>query len=113
MRARRTPQVAGQRGLQPGSRVRDYMQRRFTNAMLDVLIFSGPMTRPETNASQHAAGDGLPSFLVHTCGSSFVQKLALVLEEQGRLLQAQGSGGARGGHADLAPVGEDGKYAPV
>ena len=46
-------------------------------------------------------------------GSSFVQKLALVLEEQGRLLQAQGSGGARGGHADLAPVGEDGKYAPV
>ena len=45
-------------------------------------------------------------------GSSFVQKLALVLEEQGRLSQAQGSGGARGGHADLAPVGEDGKYAP-
>ena len=67
MRARRTPQVAGQRGLQPGSRVRDYMQRRFTNAMLDVLIFSGPMTRPETNASQHSAGDGLPTFLVHTC----------------------------------------------
>ena len=66
MRARRTPQVAGQRGLQPGSRVRDYMQRRFTNAMLDVLIFSGPMTRPEPNASQHSAGDGLPTFLVHT-----------------------------------------------
>ena len=103
MRARRTPQVAGQRGLQPGPRVRDYMQRRFTNAMLDVLIFSGPMTRPETNASQHSAGDGLPTFLVHTCEQTHVctKKLAALLcrswhsfsrsREGCRRLRAQGA----------------------